>query len=49
MSIMLISFGPNFLGWQILGLNSINSNIIWISSHMIFEILVAGRKIRNKT
>ena len=49
MSIVFISFGPDSLGWQILGLNSVKSNITWISSHLIFEILVSGRKIRNKT
>ena len=49
MSILLISFGPDSLGWQILGLISVDSNLIWNTSHLIFEILVSGGKIRNKT
>ena len=49
MSILLISFGLVSLGWQILGLISVDSNLIWNASHLIFEILVSGRKIRNKT
>ena len=49
MSILLISFGLVSLGWQILGLISVDSNLIWNASHLIFEILVSGKKIRNKT
>jgi len=49
MSILLISFGPVSLGWQILGLILVDSNLIWNASHLIFEILVSGKKIRNKT
>ena len=49
MSILLISFGPDSLGWQILELNLVNHDFIWISSHLVLEILVLGRMIRNKT
>ena len=49
MSILLISFGPVSLGWQILGLILVDSNLTWNASHLIFEILVSGKKITNKT